>query len=149
MKLYIVRHGDYDTTDILQRLNQKGTQDIQRVADYLRDQGVRVREIWHSPKRRAAESAEIFQTALQCAVIKEKDSASPNAVPDAVMEDLAAQDEDILIVSHLPFIPRLLTEFMMQAEEESPRFPTAAVAVLERTGGQWRQIDFINPEFLS
>lgn len=138
MKLYLMRHGDYASSDITKPLTQKGVDDINRIVSYLQEHGAQVEEIWHSPKMRAVESAEIMGKVLGCEFLQEKEYLTPNASPRQALEDLVDINKDMAIVSHLPFIPHLLSELFPGKMSAFIALPASSVVIVERVDGQWQ-----------
>jgi len=149
MKLYLIRHGDYASSDITKPLNQKGEADIERMARYLKTREFSLDEIWHSSKLRAAESAQIIAKVFNCTHVKEKEYLSPNQSPQQTIDDLKEVNHDVVIVSHLPFIPHLLAKLFPEKMSTSFLLPTASVVVIECVNGQWEFVEVIAPESIS
>lgn len=149
MKLYLIRHGDYASSDITQALNQKGEADIERMASYLKNHDVILDKIWHSAKLRAVESAEIISKVFNCLDMQEKEYLSPNAPVKEIIGDLIGVENNVAIVSHLPFIPKLLSQLVFEEMSASFSFPTSSVAVAERVGGKWEFCEVITPELVN
>lgn len=109
MTLYLVQHGlsrpkDEDPN---QGLSETGRQETERIAQVARGYAVRVARIEHSPKERARETADIFNTFLQpkdgCVErlgIKALDEVAPIA-------DEVKGCQNLMLVGHLPFMERL------------------------------------------
>jgi len=149
-KIYIMRHGDYDSASLRKSLTSKGSIEVHKMAQYLKDQcRVRVKSIWHSPKERAVDTAQIVGQVLDCRNLLEREDLSPNAFPDQLARELQECDRDIVIVSHLPFIPHLLSTIFSQDGQELPSvFSTASVTVIRKTNGRWSLLNFISPEMI-
>ncbi|HSV43295.1 MAG TPA: phosphohistidine phosphatase SixA [Candidatus Bathyarchaeia archaeon] len=147
MKLFLVRHGDYVSADPAHPLSLKGVQDIENIGGYLKNDGVHVSQIWHSPKSRAVQTANIINDILNGGEKKERQDLLPNAHPQQVIEDLQSQEHDVLIVSHLPFIPRLVLRLLQQEDGQLFLFPMASVARLDFSKPAWLLEEIITPDF--
>ena len=135
--VYVIRHGDYRQDDPEQGLSRKGIEDIRQIASQLKDRGAAAAEIWHSPKKRAAESACIIQAVLGVSALKEKEGLVPDADPEPVLAELGARDGNCILVSHLPLIPRMVSVMFPTREIASSEFPTASAVILERESSGW------------
>jgi len=107
MKLYLVRHGHAARTMLDPGLSEAGAEAVQRMGDHL-PRFAEPTEIRHSVKRRARETAEILGPKFGVSVEETR-----GILPDDPVEDLAEElrrlPDDLLIVSHLPFLDRLMT----------------------------------------
>ena len=65
MNLYLIRHGEakHESDDSARPLSAQGREEIARLATHLVRSGVRIAEIQHSPKLRAAQTAAILSAA--------------------------------------------------------------------------------------
>jgi phosphohistidine phosphatase len=107
MRLYLMRHGEAAGGRLDPGLTEAGAGTIRRMSTHL----ARIAEptaIRHSVKRRARETAEILAGGLGVP-LEEAKGLSPQDAEEPVAEELAFETDDLLIVSHLPFIDRLLT----------------------------------------
>lgn len=110
MRLYLAQHGLSDTDESGEKtLTEKGEVETRLIARVAANYGIVPAAIVHSGKRRAHQTAELFQKAL-----------GVDAVPVAIegikpLDDVLAfaerleKLEDHLIVGHLPFLDRLLS----------------------------------------
>ncbi|MEE8182996.1 MAG: phosphohistidine phosphatase SixA, partial [Thermoplasmata archaeon] len=107
MKVYLVRHADpkSEAEDPERSLSELGEQQADRVGRFALDAGVRVNQIRHSGKKRAEETAEIIgkhlspsEGVLPISGIAPTDDVVPAA------ETLASEEDDIMLVGHLPFM---------------------------------------------
>ena len=110
MKLYLVRHGEA----VSERINPErplspvGRKDVAKVAQFLKRAKLKVNEFYHSPLKRAQETAEIICNAIQPqGHLVSKDYLSPDDDIDKMISELSKRKEDLMIVSHLPFLLKL------------------------------------------
>jgi phosphohistidine phosphatase len=89
MELYLVRHGEAmsEAEDPERPLTARGRQEAQRVSAVAARLGLRLAEIRHSGKRRAAETAEIFAGALG---VRERVVAVAGLAPNDDVRPIAA-----------------------------------------------------------
>ena len=110
MALYVVQHGKSQPKerDPEKGLSSEGVQDTKRIAEVAQGYEVVVQRIVHSGKKRARQTAEIFEAALS----PEKGIASQAGMQPlddvrSFAEGLALS-ENIMLVGHLPFLEKLI-----------------------------------------
>ena len=137
MLIYLIRHGEAERPDPdkPKSLTQRGKVEVTRVAEALLQKGVKADALWHSPKKRAIQTAEIIQKAmgLPAKVLEEKEGLKPGGDADEVLREiLGERPRRLLIVSHLPFLPNLAA-LLLEGGKKSPSllFPTAGVCAFE------------------
>ena len=89
MKLYLVQHGEAlpKEVDSDRPLSDQGQQDVERLARFLANRGVRVSQVWHSGKTRARQTAELLAAALAPGVKAEaRAGLAPNDPTEAFAE---------------------------------------------------------------
>ncbi len=146
MKVYLFRHGEYDTSSPEQGLSANGASAVRQTAALLKQQGANIDEIWCSPKRRAVESAQIISQVFECRVTRETTDLLPEASVEHMIKDLQPWQTDVALVSHLPLIPNLLTQMFFGKTFPSAFFSTASVAVVERSSAGWVFLHMVYPE---
>ena len=88
-------------------------------------------------------AGEVFPLILK----EEREDLSPNAAADKIIVDLENIRNDLLIVSHLPFIPNLLARLI--PGQNFPRsIGTASVIILKKTDKGWELLEVITPQSL-
>lgn len=111
MLLYLVRHGEAkrEEEDPLRGLTEEGLKNARRMAEFLAFMDTRLDVIVHSPKKRAAETAQAFAEHIRPKKsIGEAGGLLPNDDPKPWVERVNAMEDDTVIVGHLPFLDRLL-----------------------------------------
>jgi phosphohistidine phosphatase len=109
MALYLVQHGKSLPKDIDpdQGLSDEGRDDVQRIADVAHGYGVQVRQIRHSTKTRARQTAAIFQAALHpIEPMQEMEGLKPLDDVKKIAERIR-EEQNLMLVGHLPFMERL------------------------------------------
>ncbi len=148
MRAYLVRHGQAKSKDENpeRHLTQKGAEDVRAVACFLAGLKLDIREVWHSGKTRAAETAEVLGKALS-AEIREAEGLEPNDPPKTVRRAMEDGDASVMLVGHLPHMERLASSLVgAEADAEVVGFATAAVCCLERDeDGAWHILWMITP----
>jgi len=153
MKVYLIRHGDAVSSDVdpERPLSDQGRADVGKIASFVRNLGIRVENIWHSGKTRAAQTAEILSEAVTAAKgCTACDGLGPNANASNIAEELEAHDEDLMIAGHLPFLDNL-TSLLAAGKETADivHLSAGAIACLNRTDpGIWQVDWLLTPEIL-
>lgn len=157
MKLYLARHGQAAPTepDADRALTGRGRVQVERLALFLGTSGIEVDTIFHSPLRRARETAEIFARSLaRTARCEPLDGLKPSDPEEALSARLSTFDGDTMLVTHLPLVERLLS--LLVAGSPAPRvapFTPGTVVCLDQaretsTGGSWEIVWFVPPVLL-
>ena len=153
MKLYVVRHGDALSKSInpARPLSSDGRRDIEKLAAFLKPRKLAVAEIWHSGKERSRQTAEILSSAVDSQKeIKSIDGLNPEDPVEPIIEEILSLRDDLMIVSHLPFVDKLTCKLLnCNRDNEFITFPTGGIACLGTSFGSWRLIWFLYPELLS
>jgi len=154
MRIYLTQHGEALAKDVDRErpLSEQGRADVQRLAEYLRDTGVRVEQIWHSGKTRAEQTAALLAEAI---LPDGRPEARPGLGPNDLVEPLASVirtwSSDLALVGHLPFL-RHLACLLLDSEPDPATlaFEPGSMACLERdAAGQWALLWMLRPEQLA
>lgn len=142
MALYLVQHGKSLPKEIdpKQRLSEEGMAEVERIAQVAKGYKIQVRQIRHSTKERARQTAALFQAAL-----------GPRE-PMQVMEGLAPLDDvkaiaasmphepNIMLVGHLPFMERMASYLITGSIEKKVfKFQNGGIVCLDKEteSGDW------------
>lgn len=142
MPVYLVQHGKSlpKETDPEQGLTDQGIQDTNRIAEVAAHYQVPVNRIIFSTKKRARQTAEIFNAKLQPTKGMAKISGI-QPMDDAVrFAGSIREGEHTMVVSHLPFLSRLVT-FLLLGETTPAvfQFQNSGIVCLDknRDDGTW------------
>jgi phosphohistidine phosphatase len=138
MKLYIARHGHAvsNAENPSRPLSAVGTAEIERMAAFMADAGVRLHRVVHSGKTRAMQTATIYARVLgKAEKIEKLDGLKPEDDPAVTARVIQELSSDTLIAGHLPHLDRLVA-LLATGNSELPllSLPTGAVVCLEREG---------------
>lgn len=154
MILYLMQHGDAVSKDIDpdRPLSETGQADIRRMGEFLERHGERPSRVFHSGKLRAAQTAEILGAAFAPALASEEmEGLGAKDFPDALAEKLSGWTDDVLLVSHMPLVGKLVTRLVCGAED--PRifaFSPGSIVCVERGGDQrWALNWFVHPDIVA
>lgn len=142
MKLYLVRHGESQSPDINPDpvLSEKGIKETETVAHFLELQKLELDAIWHSVKMRAKQTATILHRILASHLpLEQKEGLKPMDPIDPLITEIQASNQNLMIVSHLPFLEKLLSYLLFGEERESLiHLCGSCVVCLEGQGLQWK-----------
>ena len=153
MNLYLVQHGDALPKDVdpERGLSEQGKEEVTLVAGLIEKGDVRVRRILHSGKKRAEQTALLLQSCLAPGgEFGETDVIAPLDPVDPVAKEAATWEEDTMLVGHLPFMVKLVSQLVAGNESTAvTAFRPGSVVCLEREEtGNWVIAWMIRPELL-
>ena len=151
MKLVILRHAEAlgSFADPARPLSPQGKIEAQQVGTKLDKMGIEVKDIFHSPKLRAEQTANIVATQLGGKPkITQHENLLPNDPVEPITREILRRDESVMIVSHLPFVRYLTAVLVSLNKQKLPDFPTCCAVVLEREDkiGSWSILHVVTPE---
>jgi len=155
VKLYLMQHGRPlpEEQDPTRPLSPDGIREVEAMAAWLAQVGIRVRAVFHSPKTRARETAQrVFRMLPHGARLEERLGLAPMDDPRMIIDEIAAGSEALMLVGHLPHLGRLATWLLTNGAREEPslvRFRQGAVLCLAREEGHWSVAWMVTPELLS
>jgi len=145
--IFLVQHGKAYTEaeDPERRLTPDGVAETEKVARLLAAAGVKPREIIHSGKTRARQTAEIFARHLG-SPLRQVEGLNPNDDPTPWAQRLADMD-NIMVVGHLPHLSRLTALLLTgNPAREVVKFRYSAVLALAKEQERWIIAWYITPE---
>lgn len=140
MALFLVQHGlslpkDQDPE---KGLSKQGFEDTQRIADVAKSYGTPVSKIFHSGKKRARETALIFNETLE---IKEPPEQIEGISP---LDDVKAFSDKIdlksgtMIVGHLPFLEKMVSYIITDNPDlKIYKFQNSGIVCLDHEQENW------------
>ncbi len=153
MKLYLVQHAKAASKDAdpQRPLTEEGRRDIQKVAAFIKSLNLSVDYLWHSGKNRAQQTAEILSEVVE--VKKEiavHEGLSPNDNVTVLKDELISGRQDIMIVGHLPFLPKLASLLLTNSESSNTMaFKNGGIVCLNCSDDNQYQLQWmIIPELL-
>jgi len=154
MKLYLAQHGAAVSKqeDPARPLSEQGAQEVQTVAAFLGISGIKVARVWHSGKRRAAQTAELLaKMILSGGRVEVVEGISPNDPVDEFATDADVWEDDTLVVGHLPFMSRLVSLLTSgDADAGLVQYQPGSLVCLERVDAeQWVILWMIRPDLLA
>ena len=135
MALYLVQHGKSLPKEVSPErgLSEEGIAELEKIARAAKGYDIRVRQIRHSTKLRAQQTAALFQAAL--------DPQEPMEVMEGLqpLDDVAAvaarivEEPDTMLVGHLPFLERMASYLITGSTEKTVfKFQNGGIVCLDR-----------------
>ena len=142
--ILLVHHGDAvnPAVDPARPLSARGLGDVTRLAGEAAARGVKPDIIWHSGKLRARQTAEAYWRACNpLAPFSATRGLLPDDPPIWMRDQLAGETRSILVVGHMPHMPRLLRLLVTgDADAVTVNFPQHGCVALEAEGDRWREV---------
>ncbi len=152
MRLYLVRHGEprSEAEDPERSLSVKGEEEVRTAATFAKGLDVRPSRIYHSGKRRAEQTAAILGITLKRPA-EAAEGLSPNDDVHAWIKRISREKEDLMLVSHLPFLEKLAGVLITGHGKARPvSFSCGVIVCLDREKeGDWRVQWVLTPEMAS
>jgi phosphohistidine phosphatase len=131
MRLYLVRHAEAapGDPDELRPLTPNGREQARRLAEQLRDDGVRADVVITSPLLRARETGNLIARELG-AEVSVTEELAPGATPDSLtraVREVSAGERAVIAVGHQPDCSRIAAALTGEPEPAFP--PAASVAI--------------------
>ena len=112
MNIYLVQHGKPvpKEKDRERPLSDRGKDDVEKIANFLLKAGIEVKEVFHSGKTRARQTAEIMISRLNPGKEpQEKEGISPLDDVKLMAEEIKQSQKDFMVVGHLPHLAKLIS----------------------------------------
>ncbi len=153
MLLYLVQHGEAkkEEEDPARGLTDKGVRDVGKTAAFAQKADVKIDRIFYSGKTRARQTAELFADVLK----PQKgpvaaDNLAPLDDPAVWASQLAQEQENTMLVGHLPFMTKLAGLLLCEDKEKACiDFRMGGIVCLKRSDdGKWALAWMVVPEML-
>ncbi len=119
MKLYLVQHAKAASKDVdtERPLTEAGRRDIQKVSTFIKPLNLSIDYLWHSGKKRAEQTAEVLREVIEVRYeASAREGLTPNDDVAAIRDEIISGRQDILIVSHQPFVSKLASLLLTGSE---------------------------------
>jgi phosphohistidine phosphatase len=140
--IYLVHHADAVSPDVdpQRPLSTAGLAHADRLATNAAGRGVKPVAIHHSGKLRARQTAEVFWRACNpLAEFSAIRGLQPGDPPGWIRETLAHEDREVMLVGHMPHLPRLLTLLVTGRDAPLLEFPLHGLVAIEAAGSGWEE----------
>lgn len=135
MAIYLVQHGVSlpKETDPERGLSQEGKDKVALIAEVAASYKVSVTQIFHSGKKRARETAEIFEAHLKpINGVAGRIGLSPMDDVSEFAKELDSE-ADTMFVGHLPFMERLVSQLTTGSDDFRPfKFQNGGIVCIDR-----------------
>ena len=143
--LCLVHHGHAigPEIDAMRPLSDRGRMAVAGLAEQAQKRGVMPDVVWHSGKLRARQTAEAFwRVCNPLSTFAAVRGLQPDDPPVWIRDQLAGDTRSILIVGHMPHLPKLL--HLLCGDRADPPafdFPLHGCVALEAAGTLlWKQL---------
>ncbi len=141
MKIYLVQHGKAVSAEIdpEKPLSPQGREEIDELGKFFAKKSFPLFTILHSGKKRAKETAEILGEHLEPELeLEEYHHLNPNDPVDEAVIRIEAEEKDLMVVGHLPFLSRLIGR-LIASQEDLPivDFSYGKTVCLSKENGHW------------
>ena len=143
--IYLVHHADAlpPSVDAQRPLSGFGRAQADHLASRAAALGVAPDVIWHSGKLRARQTAESFLRACNpLAEFSAIRGMQPSDPPAWIRDQVVREARAVMLVGHMPHLPRLLTLLVTGGEDPLLEFPPHGMIAIEIVGGKgeerWR-----------
>jgi phosphohistidine phosphatase len=140
MLLALVHHADAvgPGVDPQRPLSSPGLEQAERLAGRAKAAQFSPAAIWHSGKLRARQTGEAFLRACNpFAEFRMVRGLHPDDSPEIIRDAIGGENQDLLVVGHMPHIPALLQLLVPGAAQ----FPAHGLVMLDRDDrGDWKEV---------
>ena len=139
--LFLVHHADAvdGLVDPQRPLSERGHAHAEALAARVAGRNAKPSVIWHSGKLRARQTAEYFWRACNpLATFAAVHGLQPDDPPRWILDVVDSDPRDIMLVGHMPHLPRLLDE-LSRGSGNTHAFPAHGCVAMEQQEGQWRE----------
>jgi phosphohistidine phosphatase len=140
--VFLVHHGEAAGAEVdpQRPLTAAGRMHVDRLAHVAAQRGVKPAVIWHSGKLRARQTAEAFLRA--CNPLAEYSAIrglQPDDPPTWIAEVVQNDARDVMLVGHMPHLPRLLTWLVAGGDTPLLDFPLHGLVALQPSSGKFEE----------
>ncbi len=150
MELYLIQHGISlpEEKDPEKSLSPEGKDETQRTAEFLKTKNIEVDAVWHSPKRRAAQTAQLIVNSILCAEVQERDDLNPLDSVEIFSKEIESLNKNLMIIGHLPFLQKLASLLLSGSEtNQFFSFKNSGIICLEYAD-TWKIAWMVTPALL-
>lgn len=152
MRIYLIQHGEAkkEEEDPQRGLSKKGKKDTKKIGKFLKNLNIEIDKIWHSPKNRARETAEILENYIILkGKMEEVQGLSPMDEPEEIFYKINELEEDLILVGHLPNLSKLSSLLICNDKsKEIISFKMGSILCLEKKENNFQVCFFITPEII-
>ena len=147
MYLYLVRHGEALTKeeDPERGLSAEGRESIRKISAFMKGLGIQVKQVFHSGKKRAMQTALIFSENIQSdRGVLETDGLAPMDDPEIWYERISRFNENVMLVGHLPHLAKVSSMALCGGmETKALDFSAGSIVCLKRSDDNAWAVDWM------
>ncbi len=147
MKLYCMRHGEAlpGAEDAERPLSDKGREDVSNIAAHLVRCNIKTDHVMSSCRLRAVQTADIMAKAMGVGQTTQCNCGLDEMDPVAEMvENIRQWHDDTLLVSHLPFLSKLVSALILNDEfQPIINFAPGSIICLHQFEGQLWNVSWL------
>ncbi len=141
MKVYLMQHGEPVPKDIdpERPLSDRGKSDVKRMAEFLKGKITDINRAYHSGKKRAEQTAQIFLSNLDIVTepVKRGGLSPLDDVKD-IADEIKSSDKSIFIAGHLPHLGKLVSLLISgDSEKDVVQFQQGGIVCCEKQEQGW------------
>ncbi len=152
MKLYIAQHAKaLSKEDNPSRpISIEGREETEILACFIRLHiSIQISKIFCSMKERAFETAEIFNQFIKPVHgINKIEGLFPNDNVQEFIDSIKDEKHDLMVVSHKPFVDRLISQLVSSNDSELVDICNSSVACLNKDNGHWLIEWILRPDII-
>lgn len=151
MKIYVMRHGEvaHNNGDSERLLTGYGQASVARLGQFCARDLVNCEMIWHSPLKRAVQTAQIMQNQLGFdGPMLEHGDLKPESDVDVLTTLVQEERKSLLLVSHLPFVDKFVSHLLTGRSKDMVHYRPGTIVALEQIAGQWYLNWCLHPEMI-
>jgi len=153
MSIYLVQHAQSKSKeeDPERGLTDEGKETAKKAAEFFSGLELNIDEIWHSGKKRAKQTAELFAVKIKRQnAISVHENLGPTDDIEPVKREIEKGDKgDVMIVGHLPFLSRLTSALITgNPDRDIITFRNAAINCLEKDEEGWKVSWIVTPDII-
>lgn len=152
MKLYIVQHAKAlsKEEDPSRPISIEGREETEILACFIRLHiSIQISNIYCSTKKRSFETAEIFNQFIKPEHgINKIEGLSPNDDVQAFINSVKDDKNDLMIISHKPFVDKLISQLVSGNDIELVDICNSSVVCLNKDNGHWLVEWILRPDII-
>ena len=155
MNIYLMQHGNPVPKEKNpdKPLSDRGRDDVGKMAGFLKKTGIQVEMVFHSGKTRARQTAEIMSSKINPGKEPQKRGGlSPLDDVRGIAEEIKQEQEDFMIVGHLPHLGKLISLLVTGSDSSQVvKYQQGGVVCLrtDEAGKDWAIAWMLVPEIIS
>lgn len=152
MRYYFAQHGKALSSDIdvTRSLSPEGIDETQTIAETLKRNSAFISRLVHSGKERAAQTAQIFASALDIKSSIKIDGMAPNDDVVSFCNTISSSEFDnTLFIGHLPHLQKVISFLLIETtSSDIIAFQNSAVACIETNADNAHILWYITPDII-